>query len=132
MHRTVTVGVALAAALSLSLAACSDDKDESSTTNPPSTNAPTTNAPSTQPPAGGELTVNVTNFAFSIPGPATAGATITIVNDDPFSHTFSDAGGAFNVSLGGGATATLTVDEPGSYNIVCQIHSQMQATLTVN
>lgn len=124
--------IAALAVAALALAACSDDKDESSTTNPPATNAPSTDAPSTQPPAGGDLTVNVTNFAFSIPGPATAGATITIVNDDPFNHTFSDAGGAFNVPLGSGATATLTVDEPGSYNIICQIHSQMQATLVVN
>jgi plastocyanin len=128
-HRRTRSIVVVVAASALALGACSDDKKDST---PASTQAPgETQPPTTQAPAGG-VTVTIKDFAFSIPGPVTAGVPFTVTNEDGFGHTFSDAGGAFNAPLSGGASTQLTIAEPGSYNIICQIHSQMGATLVVN
>ncbi|MDP2292872.1 MAG: cupredoxin domain-containing protein [Actinomycetota bacterium] len=108
------------------LAACSDDS-ESSSTDSPTTAAPGESTPTA--PSGG---VTIAGFGFNTGDGVTAGEAFTITNDDPASHTFTDVGGAFSVSLSGGQEVTLTVDEPGTYEVVCQIHSSMSGTLTVN
>lgn len=110
----------------LGLAACSDDS-ESSSTDSPTTVAPGGSTPAA--PAGG---VAIAGFAFDTGDGVTAGESFTITNSDAAAHTFSEVGGAFSVQVGGGSTAELTVDEPGTYEVVCQIHSSMSGTLVVN
>lgn len=112
----------------LGLAACSDDSESSSTESP--TSAPAT-SPTTAPaaPAGG---VTIAGFAFDTGDGVTAGEAFTITNSDDVPHTFSEVGGAFTAQVSGGGSAELTIDEPGTYEVVCQIHSSMSGTLVVN
>lgn len=75
-----------------------------------------------------------------IPTEATveAGAEITFVNDDTVVHTATSgdapsSDGTFNTSAieEGGATGTVTVEEPGTYAYFCDFHPTMEATLKV-
>ena len=143
-RRSASIVVLAAAAL---LAACSS---ESTSTATPATVAPTvapveTAAPveTTAPvetaapvataapaPAGGP-TLTISDFTFS-PATVAAGEALTITNADQFPHTVTDSGGAFAVRLGGGASETLTIDAPGTYSIVCEIHPSMAGTIVVS
>lgn len=108
------------------LAACSDDSESSST------DSPTTVAPGESTPTAPAAGVTIAGFAFDTGDGVTAGEAFTITNSDDVPHTFSEVGGAFTAQVSGGSSAELTVDEPGTYEVVCQIHSSMSGTLTVN
>lgn len=100
------------------------------------TTAPTTtNAPA----GGGEPAANtivVSNFAFS---PATltvsAGATVTVRNDDSTAHTVTaDGAKVFDTGdVDPGATSTFKAPaKPGSYPYICTLHPFMEGTLKVS
>ncbi len=123
--RTAFVSVLSVVAM-LGLAACGSD-DKSTDSVAPSV-ANTTEQSSSAPAAGG---VTIADFAFDTGSGAIAGAEFTVTNNDSTTHTFSAVDGTFSVSVGGGEVGTLTVDTPGTYQVVCQIHSSMTGTLTV-
>ena len=108
------ITVLVVAALALSLAACSSSSKSGSS-------------------GSGSADITMQNTAFSVAGPVKAGATVTIKNNDSFTHTVtSDDGTSFNVEVNGGKSATVTApSKAGSYKFHCNIHSNMHATLTV-
>ena len=101
------------------------------TVTPVNTDSPDTVAPvESAAPAGG-ATLTISDFAFS-PATVNAGEPLTLINSDDFAHTVTDSGGAFSVRVGGGASETLTIDAPGTYSIVCEIHPSMAGTIVVS
>jgi plastocyanin len=81
--------------------------------------------------AGGGATLEVTEFQFS-DASAPAGGTLDVTNSSGGPHTFTADDGAFDEELPDGETVPVTVPaEPGSYAFHCEIHPDMQATLTV-
>lgn len=63
---------------------------------------------------------------------APAGSTLEIVDSSGAPHTFTADDGSFDVEVPAESTAEVTVPaEPGDYPFHCEIHSSMQATLTV-
>jgi len=123
MPRTKT-GLSLVAIATLALGACGSDDTKSADT------APATTVGSSTPAASG-ATLTISGLAFGSVTP-TAGEPITIVNDDPFGHTVTDRDGRFNVKVAGGSSASLTIDEPGTYKIFCEIHSDMAREIVVS
>ena len=108
----------------LALAACGSDSSTSSTTpTPASSGGGGTDATA--------ATLTISGRAFGSVT-ATAGMPITIVNEDGFSHTVTDRDGEFDVKVAGSSTGTLTIDEPGTYEIVCTIHPDMAGEITVD
>jgi len=123
MRSTTTFVSALSVVVVLGLAACGGD-DDKSTNSVTETTAQASSAPA----VGG---VTIAGFGFNTGDGVTAGQEFTVTNDDPASHTFTDVGGAFSVAVGGGEVSTLTIDAPGVYQVVCEIHGDMSGTLTV-
>lgn len=78
--------------------------------------------------------ITIKDFAFDVPASVSAGATVTVVNNDTMSHTVtSTQKGAFDVTIAGGATVTFTAPaKSGTYDFVCSFHGNMKATLTVS
>ncbi len=77
--------------------------------------------------------VTIKNFAFS-PSPlrVTAGSTITVVNADNTTHTFSADDHSFDTGpIGANATASVTLSHPGTYHYHCNIHNYMQGVIQV-
>jgi plastocyanin len=98
-------------ALGLSVAACSSDKEGASDS--------------------GSAAITIKDLKFTTE-PVSAGATVTVQNDDDVAHTVTGDDDEFNVSVDPGESATFTApDEAGSYKFHCNIHSSMKATLTV-
>ncbi len=79
-------------------------------------------------PSAAGLTISGNTFSAAS---VVANTDFAIVNNDGVGHTVTDDGGAFDVAVGGGATEPLTIPEPGTYRIHCEIHSSMQGTITV-
>jgi plastocyanin len=81
-------------------------------------------------PAGS--TVEISNFTFSAP-PAAPGATVTVANRDGVPHTVSADDSSFDSgNVDAGATgAFVAPSAPGTYQFHCEIHPQMNGTLTV-
>ena len=80
-----------------------------------------------------QITVEIRDFDFS-PRDLTvdAGTEVTWVNRDSVPHDATDEKGAWSTGmLKQGASATLTVDSPGTFRDLCTIHPNMKATLTV-
>jgi plastocyanin len=79
---------------------------------------------------GGELAME--GFAF-VPTQLeiAAGSALTLTNADSATHTVTAVDGTFDVTVDGGATDELTVDEPGTYDFACSFHPSMTGTLTV-
>ena len=96
------------------------------------TDAPAaTEAPAaTDAPAAGGAVLTIAEFAFSDLTVA-AGTEITLTNDDGFTHTVTDEGDVFDVSVSGGSSEALTIDAAGTYSIVCKIHPSMKGTIVV-
>jgi len=124
MRSRTTFLSALSVVVVLGLAACGDDDETTSEPSGTETTALSASAPA----VGG---VTIAGFGFDTGDGVTAGQEFTVTNDDPASHTFTDVGGAFGVAVGGGEVSTLTIDAPGVYQVVCQIHGDMSGTLTV-
>ena len=115
LSRRLAVLVAVAG-LALALSACSSSGSKGSSGSD----------------SGGKAgTISIANETFT-PGPATAGATVTVENNDSVTHTVTaDDGSSFDVTVPAGKTATFTAPKAGSYKFHCKIHSNMHATLTV-
>jgi plastocyanin len=89
--------------------------------------------------AADAATVTIETFTFA-PDPITvaAGTTVTFVNGDAIDHTVT-AGtrdqpdpGTFDEALPEqGATAEITLGEPGSYDYFCRIHDGPGMTATI-
>jgi plastocyanin len=76
-------------------------------------------------------TIAIANFKFSAVTVA-AGATVTVSNNDPTTHTVSADNGSFSVKVPGGKSATFVAPStPGTYKFHCMIHSTMHGVLTV-
>ena len=78
--------------------------------------------------------VRAVDFGFELADDTVApGAELTFANDDSVPHTMTADDGAFDSGqVEGGDTATVTApSEPGDHAFHCEIHPQMQATLTV-
>jgi len=74
---------------------------------------------------------NSSGFTFH-PTPVKAGSTVTVKNSTDTTHTVTQDGGGFDVTVDAGKTATFTAPAAaGSYKFHCNIHSFMHATLTV-
>lgn len=121
------------------LAACGGSDDTTDATEAPAateapvvTDAPAaTEAPAaTDAPAAGGAVLTIAEFAFSDLTVA-AGTEITLTNDDGFTHTVTDEGDVFDVSVSGGSSEALTIDAAGTYSIVCKIHPSMKGTIVV-
>lgn len=77
-------------------------------------------------------TVVIANLAFD---PATitvpTGTTVAWTNDDAVPHTVTSTDGAFDSGIfDPGGSFAFTFNEPGSFSYVCQLHPQMQGTVT--
>jgi plastocyanin len=80
-------------------------------------------------------TVSMANNQFS-PSTLTVAAGTTVTFTDTASHTVTEGtdGTAVDdplVDEQGGADIPVTFDEPGTYNITCTIHPEMNMTITV-
>jgi plastocyanin len=78
--------------------------------------------------------VRIADFAFEPPElSVSAGSCITWTNEDGTTHTVRDsAGGVINsANLGQGDTYRATFDDPGTYDYICSIHTNMSGTVTV-
>ena len=130
--------LAAAFALVLGGAACGDDDDDDAAGDTAAGEATTTTvaAPGTTAAAGGtaaagEATIVISGFAFPDETTVAAGDPITVRNDDPATHTVTNAEGVFNEEVPGGETVTIDPLEPGTYEYVCNIHPGMTGTLIV-
>jgi plastocyanin len=84
--------------------------------------------------AGGD-TVSLAGSAFS-PSELTIPAGTTVTFTDTANHTVTEGadGEAVDdpiVDEDGGSDIEVTFDEPGTYNITCKIHPNMNMTITV-
>ena len=84
---------------------------------------------------GGGETVSLAGFAFS-PSELTIPAGTTVTFTDTANHTVTEGtdGEAVAdpiVDEDGGSDIEVTFDEPGTYNITCKIHPDMNMTITV-
>jgi plastocyanin len=121
--------VLIAVGTVLALGACGGDDDESGESGTTDTTAAAE--------SGGEgggaegATLDVTEFEFSdvtVP----AGGTLEVANSSGGPHTVTADDGGFDEEVGDGETVSVTVPaEPGDYPFHCEIHPNMQATLTV-
>jgi plastocyanin len=130
--------VQLLAVLVLVTAACGNDDG---TTAPPTDPGDGTVEPvdpgeedADPPEAADGVTVDVQDLAFQPDAvDAAAGETVTWVSADTVPHTVTSTGGPadFDESLPSGASASVTFDEPGTYEYACSIHPSMTGTVTV-
>jgi plastocyanin len=83
--------------------------------------------------APGANAVVIKNFAFAPDKVSVAkGTAIKVTNEDGAAHTFSAKDGSFNTGdLGGGATKTVKVEQAGTFDVYCKIHTYMTGTLVV-
>jgi plastocyanin len=129
--------LAMTSACILALGAASCSSGDGAYGGTKATNAPTAGSTAGTTAGGGAVAappgagVTISNFAFSAATVA-SGTEFTITNSDSAKHTFTDDGGAFSVSVAGGATAPLTIAAPGTYKVHCEIHSSMHGTIIVS
>jgi plastocyanin len=133
------VGLGLVLAVGMSLAACGggDDDDDASGTDSGSDsdygNDTPTETDDDESGGGGGTAVayEVSAIAFDDVS-APAGGTIEIDNTSGAPHTFTADDGSFDAPVDADASATVDVPaDPGDYAFHCEIHSSMQATLSV-
>ena len=123
--------------LSVLLLSCGGDDDDGTSPTTPSAASPTS-APSGGGGGAATLSVTIANLAYS-PRTLTVRAgqavTVSIQNNDSFTHTMTIQNGPSSGNIGGGSSGTLTFTAPaaaGGMNFFCQIHGQgMSGTITV-
>ena len=139
----------LAAILALALGACSGaaTSPSSAEASPPSEAPASSEAAEPSPgataseDAGGaeEVRVRIDNSNFD-PAELTVavGTEVTWVNADTFAHTVTEGTDGQAVDdpvvdeeIEQGGAVSVTFDEPGTYEITCQIHPSMQMTVVV-
>ena len=103
-----------------------DDSQPSTAANTVAPAAVTTPAP------GAPAVMTIADFGFS-PLTVTAGATVTVTNNDGVPHTVTAVGGEFATGLiDAGASITFVAPtQPGTYAFFCDVHPAMQGTLVV-
>jgi plastocyanin len=126
--------------LVLGAAACGDDDDDavsSQETEAPAGPTTTDAAPTDDYGAGGKASeggaaVTISGFTFS-EATVAPGAEVAVTNEDDVPHTATADDDSFDSGrLDGGGSGTLTApSEPGSYAFHCEVHPDMQGTLTV-
>jgi len=80
----------------------------------------------------GQMTITITDFAYTGTGTITPGSVINVVNNDTEAHTVTADNGAFDVTIAGGETATFNAPaEGGTYEFFCKFHGNMKGSLTV-
>jgi plastocyanin len=92
---------------------------------------PETQTTAQEVPADATMVV-IANLAFE-PAAITVptGTTVAWTNDDAPPHTVTSTDGAFDSGiLDPGGSFSFTFNEPGSFDYVCQLHPQMQGTVT--
>lgn len=128
---------ALALLAVLATSGCSGGSGNAATSPPMS--RPTT-SPAGSPAAGAATTpaaatpvIVIKDFEYQVPDSVPAGTTITVRNDDSEAHTVtSDEGGAFDVTIRAGGTATFPAPaKAGDFPFHCTYHADMHGTLTV-
>ncbi|MDX6244841.1 MAG: hypothetical protein QOE76_2564 [Frankiales bacterium] len=86
--------------------------------------------PSHEPSTGGTVTMG--NFQYAMPESVAPGARIAIFNADTVGHTLTIASAGIDVVVEGGRYGYLTAPgTPGSYQVTCDYHADMVATLVV-
>ncbi len=140
---------AILAALALVLAACttaaSPSPDESEPTTPssaassPSEGAASPTAEESEEPETAEERVRIDNSQFD-PGELTiaVGTEVVFLNADSFTHTVTEGTDGDVVDdpivddeIEQNGSVRVVFDEPGTYEITCEIHPSMQMTITV-
>jgi plastocyanin len=148
MHRSA----ALIGILALVLAACASPAAAPSATEPPTPSATEAATPSASPSAeesesaepseeatAEEVRVRLESSNFD-PSELTitAGTTVLFLNADSYTHTVTEGTGGQAVDdpivdreIAENRSVRVTFDEPGTYDITCEIHPSMQLTITV-
>lgn len=148
MHRSA----ALIGILALVLAACASPAAAPSATEPPTPSATEAATPSASPSAeesesaepseeatAEEVRVRLESSNFD-PSELTitAGTTVLFLNADSYTHTVTEGTGGQAVDdpivdreIAQNRSVRVTFDEPGTYDITCEIHPSMQLTVTV-
>lgn len=77
--------------------------------------------------------ITINDFAYDVSGPVSAGATVSVKNNDDVAHTVtSDSGNQFAVKVSPGSTATFTAPATaGTYKFHCKYHANMHGKLVV-
>ena len=79
-----------------------------------------------------EPVVTLSNMKFGpIPGGLKVGDSIVFVNKDSVPHTVTARDHTFDLRIGPGQKARLTLSKAGTFAIYCILHSPMRATMTV-
>jgi plastocyanin len=81
--------------------------------------------------AEADLVASGTAFDPTTVPVSAGGDSITIINEDGISHTFTLDDGSIDEPLAGGATVTVDVDVSADAPFHCEIHPSMTGTLTV-
>ena len=148
MHRSA----ALIGILALVLAACASPAASPLATEPPTPSATEAATPSASPSAeesesaepseeatAEEVRVRLESSNFD-PSELTipAGTTVLFLNADSYTHTVTEGTGGQAVDdpivdreIAQNRSVRVTFDEPGTYDITCEIHPSMQLTVTV-
>lgn len=139
-----TRATASIAGLALLLVACgtgdASPADDGSSDPTGAASAPASDAPdASAAPGGEEATVTLVDFAFDTDAlTIAAGTTVSFVNADSAPHTATEGTDGvatddpiIDEELDANATATFTFDEPGTYEITCLFHPDMNMTITV-
>jgi plastocyanin len=139
---------ALVAGLVLVLAACTGTTESTTfasvgatASNEPSQAASVAPSESAEPSeaAGDEATVRLSQFAFDTEElTIAAGTEVSFLNADTAAHTVTEGTDGQAVDdpiideeLQASGTATFTFEEPGTYQITCLFHAQMNMTVVV-
>lgn len=128
--RKAMLSFSTVAVMALLVTACAGDSEDGTTTT--SQGGTTT----TSEPSNGEITegtaITIEDFAFAGATSVTVGTTVTAINEDGVTHTWTsdddvwDSGGLAN-----GESFQFTFEEPGEYPYFCRIHPTMEGTITV-
>jgi len=82
--------------------------------------------------ATGGATIEIAGFDFGDPVTIRSGDTVTVVNTDPASHTWTAEGGEWDSgNLAQNDSFDFTFNEPGEYAFFCRIHPTMTGTVIV-
>jgi plastocyanin len=84
--------------------------------------------------AGGEVDVEIEDFAFKPAAiTATVGQTVTFTNKDSAPHTATlDDGSCTTPNIAAGGSDALTFNAAGTYPFHCNVHPDMKGTITVS
>jgi plastocyanin len=72
------------------------------------------------------------NFRYAMPDSVSPGARVAIFNADSVGHTLTITSAGIDVVVDGDSYGYLTAPaKPGSYQVTCDYHADMVATLVV-